>query len=249
MNELMIAAETQRLRVDKILRRLEAAYGRRTWQPAYEPLDELILTILSQHTSDTNSERAFNELRQRFPTWEAVRRAPVADVTDAIRSGGLAEKKAPRIQAVLERILSSGTESGWSQGLKILPLDEAKAQLMALPGVGPKTAACVLLFACGRPALPVDTHVYRVSKRLGLIEPDVTAEQAHDRIEGFLDPKDVYSFHVNMIAHGRRVCTARKPCCERCPLRSQCAFTKGGAGSLGIDFPSASGQPKDNDGN
>ncbi len=246
---MMIAAETQRYRVSEILRCLEAAYGKRAWQPAYAPLDELILTILSQHTSDINSARAFHELRQRFPTWEAVRRASVADIADAIRSGGLAAQKAPRIQAVLDRILSNGTEAGWTQALNTLPLAEAKARLMALPGVGPKTAACVLLFACGRPALPVDTHVYRVSKRLGLIEPGVTAEQAHDQIEGLLEPEDVYSFHLNMIAHGRRVCTARKPRCGLCPLRSRCEFAQGIAGSQRTDTRSIVGQSKGKDGN
>lgn len=249
MNEWQTEAEIQRPPVEEILRGLEAAYGKRTWQPAHEPLDELILTILSQHTSDTNSERAFHDLRRRFPTWEAARRAPVADVAGAIRSGGLATRKAPHIQAALERILSNSTEAEWSQTLKTLPLAEAKARLMTLPGVGPKTAACVLLFACGRPALPVDTHVHRVAKRLGLIEPGVTAEEAHDQIEGLLNPEDVYSFHLNMIAHGRQVCTARKPRCELCPLRSRCAFAQGKAGSRRNDFLGTTGQPKDNDGN
>ncbi len=249
MNATMTETEFHGPPVDEILRDLETAYGKRTWQPAYEPLAELILTILSQHTSDINSERAFQDLRRRYPTWEAVRQAPVADVGDAIRSGGLAARKAPRIQAALDHVLSNGTEAEWSRALKTLPLAEAKARLMALPGVGPKTAACVLLFACGRPALPVDTHVYRVSKRLGLIKPGVTAEQAHDRIEKLLNPEDVYSFHVNMIAHGRQVCTARKPRCELCPLRSRCAFAQGKAGSRRTDSLRPAGELKDHDGN
>lgn len=238
MKELTIAARTQGPPVDEILRYLEAAYGKHDWKPAHRPLDELILTILSQHTSDINSGRAFQELRQRFPTWDTVRRAPVTDVAAAIRSGGLAAVKAPRIQAVLDRILSAGTDADWSRAINMLPLAEAKARLTALPGVGPKTAACVLLFACGRPALPVDTHVYRVSMRLGLIEPGVTVGTAHDQLERLLNPEDVYSFHLNMIAHGRRVCTARRPRCDECQVRPLCEYAQ-----------ENSGEPKDRDGN
>lgn len=247
MNAATIPTESEQPPVAEILRTLEAAYGKRAWQPGYEPLDELILTILSQHTSDINSERAFRELRRRFPSWEAVRRAPVAAVADAIRSGGLAAQKAPRIQAVLDRILSRGTETEWAQVLRMLPLDEAKSRLMALPGVGPKTAACVLLFACGRPALPVDTHVYRVARRLGLIEPDVTAEQAHELLERLLKPEDVYGFHLNMIAHGRQVCSARTPHCERCPLRSRCRFARVNASHRAA--AGSASHPGGNDGN
>ena len=246
---MTMTAETERPPVTEILRCLDAAYGQRTWKPIHTPLDELILTILSQHTSDINSERAFRELRRRFPTWEAVRRAPVRDVADAIRSGGLAEQKAPRIQEALDHILSQGTETDWSHALNTLPLSEAKARLTALPGVGPKTAACVLLFACDRPALPVDTHVFRVSRRLGLIEPSVTPEQAHDRLEQLLRPEDVYSFHLNMIAHGRRVCTGRKPRCDRCPLGTWCEFARGQISGQSSDITVITSVQRGNDGN
>ncbi|HET7037849.1 MAG TPA: hypothetical protein VFI42_19405 [Thermomicrobiaceae bacterium] len=183
-------------------------------------IDGLIGTILSQHTSDLNSERALRSLKERFSSWSDVRDAPVAAVADAIRRGGLAEVKAPRIQRVLDRVLQNGT----MDRLADLPLAEAKLELTSLPGVGPKTAACVLLFSCGRPALPVDTHVYRVAGRLGLIPPGTSAEAAHDQLERQLAPDEVYSFHVNMIRHGREICHARNPACERCPLAGECVY-------------------------
>lgn len=207
----------------EVVRRLDALYGRRPWGASHRPLDELVLTILSQHTSDINSDRAFDELRRRFPTWEDIRRAPVGDIADAIRSGGLADQKAPRIQAVLNAVLD-GDKSPPLSWLDDLPLAEAKAHLTALPGVGPKTAACVLLFACGRPALPVDTHIYRVTKRIGLIAGNVTEAKAHEALERILDPADVYTFHLNVVTHGRRICVARAPRCHRCPLTDLCAY-------------------------
>ncbi len=212
-------------RLHVIADRLDRVYGPRRWQPHLPPLDELVMTVLSQHTSDANTARAFQSLRSRFPTWEAVRRAPTSAVADAIRTGGLADRKAPRIQAILNDIL---TERGVLDidHLVDLPLDEARDWLLQLKGVGPKTAACVLLFSLGRPALPVDAHVHRVAKRLALIGPDVGAEAAHALLEADLggDRDRVYAFHVNMIAHGRAVCTARRPFCERCPLTECCAF-------------------------
>lgn len=229
-----------RRQVRDIVLRLDDAYGRKTWVPYHGPLEELVQTILSQHTSDVNSERAYLELRRRFSTWEAVRDAPVDDVVDAIRSGGLAEQKARRIQQVLATVLDCDPDEPLSC-LNSLPLDEAKAYLTSLPGVGPKTAACVLLFACGRPALPVDTHVYRVSKRLGLIDERVTEQQAHDRLESLLDAEDVYTFHVNMIAHGRAVCTARNPRCATCPLSDLCRYYRDMTQGSGVPGASLSG--------
>ncbi len=198
-------------------------YGTPTWRPHHPPLDELVLTILSQHTSDVNSVRAFTALRAAFPTWEAVRDAPVAAVAAAIQSGGLAQVKAPRIQAVLRRIW----EERGSFDLDFLrtePLDQVRAWLTGLPGVGPKTAACVLLFSCGRPALPVDTHVHRVARRLGLVPDRVSAEGAQLLLEAMVPPDDYYAFHLNLIRHGREVCKAPRPRCEVCVIRAWCAY-------------------------
>ncbi len=203
-----------------ILRRLEQEYGRPVWRVVRPPLDELVITILSQHTSDVNCERAFEGLRQQFPTWEDVANADELEIERAIRSGGLAATKAPRIKNVVTTVLAKNSLAGLDQ----LPLGEAKARLQSLPGVGPKTAACVLLFACKRPALPVDTHVHRVSRRIGLIEDSTNAESAHEILESMLPAEDVYSFHVNVIAHGRRVCRAREPKCETCTVRDLCAY-------------------------
>ncbi len=227
---------------------LHAAYGPRRWRRHLPPLDELILTVLSQHTSDANTARAFQSLRARFPTWEAVRSAPTTEVADAIRSGGLADLKAPRIQAILDSVLEErGTLD--VDHLAGLPLDEARRWLVTLNGVGPKTAACVLLFSLGKPALPVDTHVHRVAKRLGLIGPEVSADQAHAVLEAALggDRDRVYAFHVNMIAHGRALCTARRPFCERCPLTGCCEYyaehatARSGAGAASGSAPSGGG--------
>lgn len=207
----------------EVLRRLDATYGRRSWtiDPTRSPLDELIQTILSQHTSDLNSERAFRSLTERFAAWEEVAAASTEDVADAIRCGGLADQKARTILRVLARLLIDGKANPLGD-LYSLPLGEAKARLGALPGVGPKTTACVLLFACGRPALPVDTHVYRVARRIGLIDAHVSPERAHDQLEQLLAPDDVYPFHVGMITHGQRICQARAPRCDICALVDCC---------------------------
>lgn len=212
-------------RIADILVRLEAHYGRPVWRSHGDPLDELIETVLSQHTSDTNTARAFASLKQRFPSWDEVLGAPVAEVADAIRSGGLAERKAPRIQAILSSI-DAERRSLDIDHLRGMSLEHAQDWLLRLHGVGPKTAACVLLFSLGLPALPVDTHVHRVAKRLGLIGPTVGADAAHRILESGLggDRERVYSFHLTMIAHGRAVCTARRPYCERCPLTECCDY-------------------------
>lgn len=189
------------------------------------PVDELVMTILSQHTSDVNTERAFAALRSRFPTWDAVIAAPTADVADTIRGGGLANLKAPRIQQALVEIQH---EYG-SFNIEFLAersVPDARRLLTRLHGVGPKTASCVLLFSLGMPALPVDTHVHRVARRLGLIGNDVSAESAHDRLESALGGgrDEVYAFHMNMIAHGRAVCSAQQPACGRCRLTRCCDY-------------------------
>ena len=212
-------------RVAWIYERLAEAYGLPEWRPNGDPLGELVATILSQHTSDVNSERAYRQLRERFPTWEETRDAPAEEVAEAIRSGGLAEVKAERIQRILH--LLTERLDGTPLTLDFLAdqsMDEADAYLRSLPGVGPKTAACVLLFALGKPAFPVDTHVWRVTRRLGLIGAKVSADAAHVALERMIPPAWRYATHINLIRHGRRVCTAQRPACERCPLRASCAY-------------------------
>lgn len=206
-----------------VYERLIAVYGPRELRPSHDPLDELIQTILSQNTSDINSERAYRLLREKYPTWEAVLDAPLPDVYQAIKSAGLGNIKAPRIQNTLHEILARRGELSLDF-LDQLSHQEGKRWLTSLAGIGPKTAACVLLFALGKPALPVDTHVYRVSRRLGLIGPKVSADQAHVLLEAALPPEAIYSFHIDMIRHGRQVCQAQRPRCEACPLSDLCDF-------------------------
>ncbi len=210
-------------KIARVFAILEATYGARQGEPDGDPLDGLVGTILSQHTSDVNSGRAHRSLRAAFPDWGAVLAAPDEELAAAIRSGGLANLKARRIKEVLARVAAE--RGDFDLGfLADLPLDEARRWLVALPGVGPKTAACTLLFNLGRPALPVDTHVHRVARRLGLIGPRVGAAAAHEALEAQLAPDQIYSFHVNMIAHGRRICRAPVPRCGICPLTEVCDY-------------------------
>ena len=184
-------------------------------------MTELVLTILSQNTSDTNSGRAFMRLVARYPTWEALAAASPEEIEREIQVGGLAPTKAPRIKAALEEVWRRRGSFDLSF-LSELPLSEAKTWLRSLPGVGPKTAACVLMFALGLPALPVDTHVGRVAQRLGLVPAGTGAAAAHDLLEALLEPEDVYPFHVSLIKHGRRLCRAQRPLCGECPLLDSC---------------------------
>jgi endonuclease-3 len=207
-------------RVRMILTRLQKRYGELVPRRATDPLDELILTVLSQHTSDLNAERAFAELRATFPTWSQVTALPARRIADAIRSGGLANSKAPRIQAILRKIRDR--EGGFDLSrLKKMTDAEAREYLTSLPGVGPKTAAVVLSFSLGRDAIPVDTHVHRVSTRLGLI-PRTNAEKA-DRYMHELVPDGLRtSLHVAFIRLGRETCKAPTPRCRECPLLDLC---------------------------
>ena len=209
------------INIEPILNLLIGQYGNRHWQPRRSPLSVLVQTILSQNTSDVNSRRAFQSLLASFDTWEGVADADINDIAASIRTGGLGEIKAERIKAALDEIRRK-------QGrleldfLSQLPLAKARDWLKRLPGVGSKTACCVLLFSLGIPALPVDTHVLRLAKRLGLIEPRTSAEQAHRLLESLVPAESVYPFHMLMIEHGRRVCQAQRPRCHQCVLQGFC---------------------------
>ena len=204
-----------------VMETLGVEYGPVEWSPRYDPISELVGTILSQHTSDVNSQRAFQSLMATFSSMGAVAEAPVEQIEEAIRTGGLARIKASRIRAVLRQI-SDEVGSYDLSFLREMSLAEAKAWLKRLPGIGPKTAAIILCFSMGLPAMPVDTHIYRVSRRLGLIGPKVTAEQAHDILEPMVPPEQIFAFHVYLIRHGRQVCKAQRPLCDRCVLSPVC---------------------------
>lgn len=210
-------------KIDAVYERLVEVYGPRTLRPGRDPLDEIVLTILSQNTSDRNSGRAYRLLRAKYPDWHAVMEAPLPELYEVIKPAGLGNIKAPRIQNTLREILARRGELSLDF-LEALPLEEAKRWLTSLAGIGPKTAACVLLFALGKPALPVDTHVHRVAQRLGLIGPRVSADQAHTLLEAALSPAAIYPFHVDMIQHGRLICHAQRPRCEVCPLNDLCDY-------------------------
>ncbi len=205
----------------EVLRLLAADQGPIRWRARYDPVSELMFTVLSQHTSDLNAERAFHRLMESFGSWEAVAQGDVERIAQCINVGGLARVKAPRLKAILNRILELRGALDLSF-LKEMSLEEAKAWLRGLPGVGPKTAAVVLCFSLGMPAMPVDTHVYRVAKRLGFIGEKTTPEQAHDILERMVEPEQVFAFHVHLITHGRRVCKASRPLCHQCVLAYGC---------------------------
>jgi len=213
-----LAAVADRRKLRAIRDRLRAEYGRPIPRPHRKPVDELVLTVLSQNTNDRNRDVAYGRLRERFASWDEVREAPVDEIEDAIRPGGLAPTKAVRIRQILQA-LDDGLD--W---LADVPVEEGRAYLESLPGVGRKTAACVLLFSFGLPEIPVDTHVYRVGSRLGLFRPGASFDEAHDEILRLADPDDAYEIHVLLIRHGRRTCTARAPRCEECPLRRMCPY-------------------------
>jgi endonuclease-3 len=221
------AADRRRRRhlAELVLQRLGERYEHPAWAGArLDAVSELVLTILSQNTADTNSFRAFTALRARYASWEAVLAAPTEELVDTIRPGGLAPTKGPRIQHVLAEV-HAATDGSWDLGfLATLPLPEARDWLVSLPGIGRKTAAIILLFNFGRPALPVDTHVHRVATRLGMLPPRTPLERAHDLLEEVLEPDEVYPFHVELIRHGRDTCRAPRPICGICPLTDTCAY-------------------------
>jgi len=198
-------------------------FGHPEWRHPLPAVDELVSTILSQNTNDTNRDRAFQSLRARFPTWEEVRDARPEDIIDAIRPAGLANQKGPRIQNVLQQITEKRGELSL-EFLRSFPLEEARDWLMQFKGVGPKTAAIVLQFSLERPAFPVDTHIYRVSGRLGLRPEKMTVEQAHAHLAEIFPPETYYAAHLNLIRLGREICQARRPNCPVCPLQELCDY-------------------------
>jgi endonuclease-3 len=204
----------------RIRDRLRAEYGRPMLRPHRKPIDELVLTVLSQNTNDRNRDVAYARMRERFAGWADVRDAPVAELEQALRPGGLAPTKAVRIQHILRAL--GDDDLAW---LETAPVEEGRGYLSSLPGVGRKTAACVLLFAYGRHDVPVDTHVYRVGSRLGLFRPRASFDEAHDELLRLThDGDDAYEVHVLLIRHGRRTCTARAPRCPECPLLRMCPY-------------------------
>lgn len=207
--------------VSLVFEKLMPLYGPVEWRPRYNAIDELIFTVLTQHTSDLNAERAFDELRRQIPTWGEVIEADVAVVATAIQRGGLANQKSVRIQKILLEIVKRHGALEL-EFLKEMSVEEAREWLMALPGVGPKTAAVVMAFSLGMPAIPVDTHIHRVSGRLGMIRKETSADDAHVVMEKIVAPEDRFNLHVLLITHGRQICKARRPLCEQCPLAEKC---------------------------
>ncbi len=204
-----------------IIEILGTEYGGFEHARRIDPIEEVVYTILSQHTSDHNSTNAFEKLIGRYGSLEEVARAEVSEIAETISSGGLSRIKAPRIKTILNLILEKRGSLDINF-LSKLPLDQAKAWLRALPGIGPKSAGVILCFSLGMPAMAVDTHVYRVSKRLGLIGPKVNVDDAHEILENMVSPDQVYPFHAALITHGRKTCKARVPNCAECKLAYNC---------------------------
>jgi endonuclease-3 len=207
----------------EVYNKLLEAYGEPTWRDPLPPVDELVSTILSQNTNDVNRDRAFDSLRAKFPTWEQVRDADTDEVIEAVLVAGLANQKGPRLQQVLRDITAERGSLDLSF-LADMPLEEARNWLTKFKGVGPKTAAIVLCFSLNRPAFPVDTHVYRVTGRIGLRPEKITVEQAHPFLESVFPPETYYAAHLNFIRLGREICVARKPNCPACPVRELCDY-------------------------
>lgn len=207
----------------QIHKKLLEVFGEPVWRNPLPAIDELVSTILSQNTNDVNRDRAFDALRTKFPAWEIVRDAKEKDVIEAIRPAGLANQKGPRIQQVL-RAITKERGSLQLDFLADLPIEEARAWLTKFNGVGPKTAAIVLCFSLGKPAFPVDTHVFRVTGRIGLRPEKMTVEQAHPYLESVFPPETYYAAHLNIIRLGREVCNARKPLCLNCPINKLCDY-------------------------
>jgi endonuclease-3 len=207
--------------INQVLKLLRNEYGQKRWQARHEPIAVLVQTILSQNTTDINSQRAFKHLLASFDGWKEIADADVGRIREAINIGGLGAVKARYVKQALQEIRRS--RGGFNLDfLRKMPVDEARDWLRQLPGVGMKTASVVLLFSLRMPALPVDTHVYRVTKRLGLIDSKASVGKAHKVLEGLMPPRDVYQFHILLIEHGRKICKAQRPRCGECVLGSLC---------------------------
>jgi endonuclease-3 len=220
----MLAADSLSRRLTEVDRRLARAYGR-PQRPRRDPLDTLVETVLSQHTSDLNSGRAFASLKRAFPSWSAAAGAPAPRLERAIRVGGLARVKSRTIKRLLAQVKEREGRYGLAR-LRRLRANAARETLAGLAGVGPKTRACVLLFACGQAAFPVDTHVHRIVRRLGLVPPDASAARAQDALEPLVSRASALPLHLNLIRLGREVCRPREPRCPVCPLRAVCAHAR-----------------------
>jgi endonuclease-3 len=207
----------------EVHRRLILLYGERVNDNPSNPIDELVLTVLSQNTNDVNRDKAYAEMIKRFPKWEDVMAADTDELIDSVRIAGLANQKGPRIQNILRQIKAERGELKL-EFLKEFTTDDASAWLTKFKGVGPKTAAIVLQFALEIPAFPVDTHVYRISGRLGLRPEKMSVEKAHKHLEDLFQPETYYAAHLNIITHGRAICHARKPKCEDCPMQDICDY-------------------------
>ncbi|MCX6005909.1 MAG: endonuclease III [Chloroflexi bacterium] len=212
-------------KIGQIIGLLINAYGDRKWHKRLEPVGELVLTILSQNTSDTNSRRAYTSLIETFDTWDSILKADTEDIASAIRSGGLADVKAKYIKNALQALKKETTDFNLAF-LVDMTVESARKWLIQLPGVGMKTASCVLLFSLGMPAFPVDTHVYRVAGRLGLIGKKVSVDAAHVEMERMTPAEDTYRCHVLLIEHGRKTCKAQRPLCPSCVLAKICPSYK-----------------------
>ncbi len=205
----------------RVHQKLMETYSCPAWRQHLPPIDELVATILSQSTSDGNRDKGFYALKERYPDWDAVMNAPEADIIETIRPAGLANQKGPRIKKALQYVYDEQGELSL-QFLNEMSLDEAREWLVQIKGVGPKTAAIILLFGFNRPAFPVDTHVHRITRRLGLISPKTSANKAHAILEKMGDPDTYYPLHLNIIRHGREICRARRPLCDQCSLTDEC---------------------------
>src|SRR5436305_2227826 len=231
-NKRMPTSILPTIHLARVYQKLIATYGEPKNEPDHDPLGGLIATILSQHTSDTNSERAYQQLVTAFPSWESVRDAATDTIAETIKCGGLANMKSVRIQDVLQTLTEQQHEQGETKTLAAYlddelakrTTEEALCYLRQLPGVGPKTAACVLMFHLDRPAFPIDTHVWRTARRLGLLGPNVSADVAHTLFAQVTPPEWIYPLHVNLIQHGRKICHAQRPACNACPLYRECAY-------------------------
>ena len=206
-----------------VIQNLKAVYGVPERECGLDPLDVLIQTILSQSTTNANSDRAFESLKRRFPTWEGARRARATSIEAAIKSGGLARQKSVRIKQLLNEIYRRRGSLDLSF-LATAPLEEAAGFLSSFKGVGPKTVACTLLFAYGLPVFPIDTHIFRIARRLALIPEKCSDEEAHALMTAMIPRGRFYEIHVNMIRHGRRVCRPQNPACEQCCLVEYCRY-------------------------